>query len=102
MQRYDLVLCSIECGEMTLEDLATRAGMHPDLLEQFVEFGLIQPVATRGTVKLFHGSETNRLQSIRRLRQDLGINLAGIAVVLDLLEHFRNLETELAGLRARL
>jgi hypothetical protein len=94
MRRYALVVRSIPSDEVTLDHLAARAEMHPELVARLVEFGLIQPVATQGT--LF------RLQSIRRLRNDLGINLPGVAVVLDLIERLRDLERENASLRAKL
>jgi MerR family transcriptional regulator/heat shock protein HspR len=43
-----------------------------------------------------------RLQRIVRLRRDLGVNLAGIAVILDMRERIVNLQKELRRLRGRL
>jgi MerR family transcriptional regulator/heat shock protein HspR len=100
--RYDIVVRSIDSNEVSLENLAALAGMHPALVERFVEFGIIQPTAARGTFFLFDSSKSNRLRSIMRLRHDLGINLQGVAVVLDLLERLRDLERENASMRAKL
>jgi DNA-binding transcriptional MerR regulator len=72
------------------------------LVERFVEFGLVHPTAKRGTLFLFDSSKSSRLRSIKRLRTDLGINLQGVAVVLDLLERLHNLERENASMRAKL
>jgi DNA-binding transcriptional MerR regulator len=102
MQRYDLVVRSIESTEITLDDLAAIAGMHPALVERFVEYGLIEPTTTRGTLFLFDSSKSSRLLSIKRLRKDLGINLQGVAVVLDLVERLHDLERENASMRAKL
>jgi DNA-binding transcriptional MerR regulator len=102
MQRYDLVVRSIESNEVTLDNLAALAGLHPALVERFVEYGLIQPTATRGLLFLFDSSKSSRLRSIMRLRTDLGLNLQGVAVVLDLLERLRDLDRENASLRAKL
>jgi DNA-binding transcriptional MerR regulator len=102
MQRFDMVVRSIASNEVTLDDLAALAGMHPALVERFVEYGLIQPTATRGALILFDSSKSNRLRSIMRLRNDLGINLQGVAVILDLVERLRDLERENASMRAKL
>jgi hypothetical protein len=94
MQRYDLVVRSLSPEEMTLDGLAACAGMHPDLVARLVDFGLLQPV--------FDASKVIRLRSIQRLRNELGINLEGVAVVLDLVERLQALERENAWLRAKL
>ena len=102
MRRYALVVRSLSSDEVTLDQLAEHAEMHPELVARLVEFGLIRPVATQGTLLLFDSAKVNRLQSIKRLRSDLGINLSGVAVVLDLIERLRDLERENASLRAKL
>jgi MerR family transcriptional regulator/heat shock protein HspR len=102
MRRYALVVRSITSDEVTLEHLAERAEMHPELVARLVDFGLLQPVATQGTLVLFDSAKISRLHSIKRLRNDLGINLSGVAVVLDLIERLRDLERENASLRAKL
>jgi DNA-binding transcriptional MerR regulator len=93
---------SIESNEVTLDDLAALAGMHPALVERFLEYGLIQPTATSLTLFLFDSSKSSRLRSIMRLRNDQGINLQGVAVVLDLVERLRDLERENASMRSKL
>ncbi len=100
--RYDLIVRSFSSEDVTLANLAKRAEMHPVLLERLVECGLIRPITPTGTIPLFEASTVLRLRSIRRLRTDLGINLQGIAAILDLVERLRGLEHENASLRARL
>jgi DNA-binding transcriptional MerR regulator len=100
--RYDLMVRSINSESVTLANLAKRAGMHPMLLERLVECGLIRPITPVGAIALFESATVLRLRSIRRLRSELGINLQGVAAVLDLVERLRHLEHENASLRARL
>jgi chaperone modulatory protein CbpM len=102
MRRYELVVRSVEHDELTLDVLAKRAGMHPALVQRFVECGLLKPIAVGGSLFVFDSSAIRVLRSIRRLRNDLGINLQGIAVVLDLLERLHELERENVSLRVRL
>jgi DNA-binding transcriptional MerR regulator len=101
LQRYDIVLSRREPQQLTLDMLAARAGMHPGLVQQFVEFGLIEPVEWQGARSLFDASAVPRLRMIRRLRESLGINLAGVAVILDLRERFCALQRENETLRSR-
>jgi len=94
VQRYEIVLCRREAQPLTLETLAARAGMHPALVERFVEFGLIEPVERQGAQSLFDDSAIARLRMIGRLRESLGINLAGIGVILNLLDRLCALQRE--------
>ena len=86
---------------MTLEKLAATAEIHPCVVEQFVAYGLLEPVESIGSVLLFDAAAVPRLQMIMRLRRDTGVNLAGIDMILDLLDRFRALEYENRRLRAQ-
>ena len=87
---------------LTLESLARRAHMHPDLVERYVELGLIHPCEGEGPSLVFEPSTVLRLGAVNRLRQSLGINMAGIAVVLDLIDQICALQDENHRLRRRL
>ena len=86
---------------LTLEALARRAHMHPDLVERYVELGLIHPCEGEGPSLVFEPSTVLRLGAVNRLRQSLGINMAGIAVVLDLIDQICALQDENRRLRRR-
>ena len=86
---------------LTLESLARRAHMHPDLVERYVELGLIHPCEGEGPSLVFEPSTVLRLGAVNRLRQSLGINMAGIAVVLDLIDQICALQDENHRLRRR-
>jgi|KBSSwiStaDraftv2_1062776.scaffolds.fasta_scaffold842292_2 DNA-binding transcriptional MerR regulator len=101
VQRYDIVLYRREAQQLTLDMLAAHAGMHPALVQQLVEFGLIEPVERQEARSLFDASAVPRLRMIGRLRESLGINLAGIAVILDLRDRLCALQRENETLRSR-
>jgi DNA-binding transcriptional MerR regulator len=102
MPRTDVVAVSNQEEVFTLDMLALRAGIHPAQVRQFVDFGLVQTIGRQDTVLLFEASIVPRLRAINRLRRDLGINLEGVAVVLDLLEKLRALQRENELLRWKL
>jgi DNA-binding transcriptional MerR regulator len=102
VQRYEIVLCRHERQQLTLDMLAACADVHPAIVEQFVDFGLLEPIEREGAISFFDASAVPRLRLICRLRESLGINLAGVAVVLDLLDKFCALQRENEFLRSRL
>lgn len=102
VQRYQIILRRKERQGLTLDALAASAGMHPALVERFVELGLIEPIERAGAWSVFDVSAVPRLRMIGRLRESLGINLAGVAVILDLLDKFCALQRENDVLRSRL
>jgi hypothetical protein len=87
---------------LTLDDLAHATRLHPDLVESFVDFGLLEPVGRDGPLLLFDMAAVPRVRAIQRLRHDLGVNLPGVAVILDLIERLRVLQREVEGMRSRL
>jgi DNA-binding transcriptional MerR regulator len=99
--RTHIILGRIEPEQLTLEGLAACAGVHPARIEYFVEYGLLEPIARTGTQWLFDTACLARLRMIERLRRDLGANLAGIAVILDLLDRLTALQREVEQWRRR-
>jgi DNA-binding transcriptional MerR regulator len=97
--RYQLVLHRIEREQITLDALAASVGLHPALVEAFVEFGLIEPDERTGEQMLFNVACITRLRMIARLRHDIGINLPGIAVILQMHDRLTLLQRENALLR---
>ena len=79
-------------------DLARLARLHPEMVDRLIDWGLIDPVE-REPQLLFPETAVPRIWRIMRLRRDLGINWAGIGVVLDLLDKIDRLEREVTRLR---
>ena len=86
---------------LSLEELARATGMHPAQIESFVQFGLIEP-ASAGVHEMFALAAVDRLRTIMRLRRDLGVNLAGVAAILEMRDRMADLQRELLALRRRL
>lgn len=82
---------------LTLHEIALRCGVELSFVEQLVEFGIIEGHAPDATT--YSGEVTLRVQRCRRLQHDLGVNLEGAAVIVELLERIESLEHELRGLR---
>jgi DNA-binding transcriptional MerR regulator len=99
--RAPITLRHTEPEQLTLNGLATCTGVHPSLIEYFVDYGLLEPSACTGTQLFFDAACIARLRMIERLRRDLGANLAGIAVILDLLDRLTTLQREVEQWRRR-
>lgn len=57
---------------------AEMLGMHPQTLRKYERLGLVQPSRTIGSIRLYSREELERLRLIKRLVDELGINLAGV------------------------
>jgi hypothetical protein len=101
-RQYAIVRCGNKLERLSLSSLAQHAGMHPALVQRFVDCGLIEPSGWAGTEMDFDASAVPRLRMIARLRDTLSVNLAGIEVILNLLDRFRALQRENELLRSRL
>ena len=100
-RRFEITVYRNKRERLTLDDLALHAGMHPSLIERLVECGLVTPVEQEGAQLFFDPSAVSRLRTISRLREALGVNLAGISVILDLIDKLCAAQRENATLRTR-
>ena len=82
---------------LTLHEIALRCGVEQGFVEQLVEFGIIEGHAP--DAQTYAGEVTLRVQRCVRLQRDLGVNLEGAAVIVELLERIESLEHELRSLR---
>ncbi|MEQ1758632.1 MAG: MerR family transcriptional regulator [Vicinamibacterales bacterium] len=65
---------------------AEMLDMHPQTLRKYERLGLIQPSRTVGSMRLYSREEVERLRLIKRLVEELGINLAGVQRLLSIAE----------------
>ncbi len=63
---------------------ARLVNMHPQTLRYYERAGLIHPTRSRGRIRLYSQRDIERLLKIARLTDDLGVNLAGVQVILRL------------------
>jgi DNA-binding transcriptional MerR regulator len=78
---------------MSLESLARRCGLHPDLVRRFAALGLLTCHRDALGDLWFDASAVANVARIQRLRLGLGLNYASIGLVLDLLDRIEELES---------
>jgi MerR family transcriptional regulator, heat shock protein HspR len=71
---------------------ARMLGMHPQTLRKYERLGLVRPTRTIGSMRLYSAGEIERLRFIKRLVEDLGINLAGVQQLLEIAEVMRRIQ----------
>ena len=77
---------------------ARKVGMHPQTLRLYERLGLVKP-ARHGSNRHYSEADLQRLRQIQRLTQDMGVNLAGVEIILNLLEQVRDLQAALEEVR---
>ena len=66
--------------------------MHPQTLRKYERLGLVQPARTIGSMRLYSREEIERLRFIKRLVDDMGVNLAGVQQLLEIAEVMRRIQ----------
>lgn len=80
----------------TIDVISRRVSMAPRTVRRYTSLGFIAPRAWQGRTPLYSETEAARLRKIARLTRDLGLNLAGVAIVLRLTDELEALRRELA------
>ncbi len=75
---------------------AKLASLHPQTLRYYDRIGLIRPSRTAGRMRLYSPRDIETLRKIARLTEDLGVNLAGVEVVLNMARRIEELQEEMA------
>lgn len=71
-------------GFVMIASISTRYNIHPQTLRLYEREGLLKPARTGGNTRLYGPKEIKRLEMILTLTRDLGVNLAGVEVILNL------------------
>lgn len=71
---------------LNLTDLSRFCGVETRWVVELVEYGVLEPRGTSPEKWMFRGANIVRARKARRLTHDLGMNIAGVAMVLDLLD----------------
>ncbi len=69
--------------------------MHPQTLRYYERAGLLKPTRSSGKIRLYSQREIERLRKIARLTNELGVNLAGVEIIMDLTERLEKLQVYL-------
>ena len=81
---------------------AKMVGLHPQTLRHYESQGLISPQRSQGNVRLYSPANIDRLKQIVRLTDELGVNLAGVQIILDMRERLEQLQLEAKTKQAEL
>ncbi|HEY3117887.1 MAG TPA: MerR family transcriptional regulator [Chloroflexota bacterium] len=91
-----------ETGFFVISVAARMLGLHAQTLRAYERQGLVTPSRTKGRIRLYSLADIQQAQLIRRLVDDLGVNLAGVEVILRLTSRISDLEQEVVRLRERI
>jgi MerR family transcriptional regulator/heat shock protein HspR len=78
---------------------ADLVGMHPQTLRIYENKGLVSPKRTRGNTRLYSEADLDRLRLIQRLTSELGLNLAGVEVVMRMEDELRRARAQIERLQ---
>ena len=81
---------------------ARMLGVHAQTLRYYERVGLLTPSRSRGRIRLYSRADLERIRQVQRLIEDLGVNLAGAEVIIDMSNRLRTLEAENDALRREL
>ena len=76
--------------------------MHPQTLRYYERAGLLKPTRSSGKIRLYSQREIERLRKIARLTNELGVNLAGVEVIIDLTERLDSMQKEMGEIETEL
>src|SRR3954467_10537066 len=73
-------------GTYTISAVATQYEIHPQTLRLYEREGLLKPSRSEGNTRLYTDADLERLEVILSLTRDLGVNLAGVEIILNMRE----------------
>ncbi|MBI4442838.1 MAG: helix-turn-helix transcriptional regulator [Acidobacteria bacterium] len=75
--------------------IAQTYDIHPQTLRLYEREGLLKPSRTEGNTRLYTEQDIERLELVLRLTRDLGVNLAGVQVVLNMREKMEQMQKQI-------
>ena len=85
-----------------ISTVAKMLDIHPQTLRLYEREGLIKPARTEGNTRLYSQEDVERLSTILTLTRELGVNLAGVEIIIRLREEIEELQQEVEKLAALL
>ncbi len=84
-------------GAYMISSVAEMYGIHPQTLRLYEREGLLRPSRSDGNTRLYTDEDLERLEFILNLARDLGVNIAGIAIVLQMRERMEEMNRQMQG-----
>ena len=81
---------------------ARMLGVQTHTLRYYEKIGIMEPSRSRGNIRLYSDSDIARLRRVKALMEDLGVNLAGVEVILRMAERMTELQHQINGLESEL
>ncbi|HXA83796.1 MAG TPA: helix-turn-helix transcriptional regulator [Candidatus Dormibacteraeota bacterium] len=82
-------------GAYMISSVAEMYGIHPQTLRLYEREGLLKPSRTDGNTRLYTEEDLQRLEFILNLARDLGVNIAGIAIILQMRERMEEMNRKM-------
>ena len=84
-------------GAYMISSVAEMYDIHPQTLRLYEREGLLLPSRSEGNTRLYTDEDLERLEFILNLARDLGVNIAGIAIVLQMRERMEEMNRQMQG-----
>lgn len=81
---------------------ARMVGVETHTLRYYERLGIVEPSRSRGKIRLYSEQDIELLRRVKALMEDLGVNLAGVEIILRMSEKMLDLKREVAGLSSEL
>jgi MerR family transcriptional regulator/heat shock protein HspR len=78
-----------------ISSVAEQYGVHPQTLRLYEREGLLKPSRSDGNTRLFTEDDLERLEVILHLTRDLGVNLAGVEIILNMREKMEAMQQQI-------
>lgn len=82
-------------GAFMISVVAEMYDIHPQTLRLYEREGLLKPSRTEGNTRLYTEEDLKRLEFILNLARDLGVNISGIAIILQMRERMENMQLQM-------
>src|SRR6202008_4149643 len=83
-------------GAYMISSVAEMYGIHPQTLRLYEREGLLKPSRTEGNTRLYTDDDLERLEFILSLARDLGVNISGIAIILQMRERMELMQKQMS------
>lgn len=74
---------------------ASLCGVHPQTLRQYERLGLVSPSRVGSKNRLYSDADIRRVRRVQRLTQEMGVNLAGVELILRLLDDMEDMKRDM-------
>ena len=89
-------------GSYMISSVAEQYAIHPQTLRLYEREGLLKPSRSDGNTRLYTDGDLERLEVILHLTRELGVNLAGVEIILNMREKMAEMQAQIAEFVASL